>query len=374
MDVYSSVYDFIESDAIREYLIKIHYCFTTPEAAFLVWYCKSATLKKKFAAWENIIETMPDCGMLKRFNMEAIPDFHVFLRKYIDLQKNYIRRFKTAGKGLYFYSFDDNDFNFGPYENFQACIESALKNVKEYDDVKEIRIALKKINPTYCSNEIAVCRLNTEGEFLQIEWWTNDGPEDDIETNTAFEGMWFDFPTPFQAGDILCQMTDVEEEHPIVLEHLSPWEIKEIAQVPGSFVSEQSFTRDDKRVHRLYMKADNSDMRAYGYQIEYDGFNQGSSMYLEIDDFGCADYLELTYCKKPLKGYNSMLLPVSLFLKKEIDLEILMNSYLMDAFQYSAENVKSSLTSWIDEEYLNRVGLTRKQNRKDTEVPNKNEE
>lgn len=44
------IYRFIDSCDIREYLQKLNYRFTTPEAAFLVYWCKSASLKEKFAA------------------------------------------------------------------------------------------------------------------------------------------------------------------------------------------------------------------------------------------------------------------------------------------------------------------------------------
>lgn len=61
---------------------------------FLIWYCKSATLNEKIAAWREIIDTMPNCAMAERMNLEAIPDFHQFLRDYIDLQERDLRRFK----------------------------------------------------------------------------------------------------------------------------------------------------------------------------------------------------------------------------------------------------------------------------------------
>ena len=39
------LYHFIDSHAIRKHLQSISYPFTTQEAAFLVWYCKTATLE-----------------------------------------------------------------------------------------------------------------------------------------------------------------------------------------------------------------------------------------------------------------------------------------------------------------------------------------
>ena len=35
---------------------------------------------------------MPNCTMAERLNLEAIPDFHQFLRDYIDLQERNLQR------------------------------------------------------------------------------------------------------------------------------------------------------------------------------------------------------------------------------------------------------------------------------------------
>lgn len=92
------IYKFVVSNSIRNYLKRINYKFSTQEAAFLVWYCETATLEEKFGAWEEIINTMPNCSMQERIDMEAIPDFHKFLIDYIKLQKKLLNKFKTAEK------------------------------------------------------------------------------------------------------------------------------------------------------------------------------------------------------------------------------------------------------------------------------------
>ena len=60
------LFRFIDSKDIREHLRQIGYSFIAPEAAFLVWQCRSATLKEKITAWREIIETMPDCSLTRR--------------------------------------------------------------------------------------------------------------------------------------------------------------------------------------------------------------------------------------------------------------------------------------------------------------------
>lgn len=71
------IFRFLNSKDIREHLKQLGYSFTAPEAAFLVWQCRSVTLKEKMAAWREIIETMPDCCMEERINNEIHPSKRV---------------------------------------------------------------------------------------------------------------------------------------------------------------------------------------------------------------------------------------------------------------------------------------------------------
>lgn len=44
------IFRFIDSADIRQYLVEIHYRFSTEEKMFLIWYCKAAALNEKIAA------------------------------------------------------------------------------------------------------------------------------------------------------------------------------------------------------------------------------------------------------------------------------------------------------------------------------------
>lgn len=66
-----------------------------------MYWCKNAALEERIAAWREIIDTMPNCAMAERMNLEAIPDFHQFLRDYIDLQERDLRRFKEPDGCVY---------------------------------------------------------------------------------------------------------------------------------------------------------------------------------------------------------------------------------------------------------------------------------
>ena len=65
-----------------------------------MYWCKAASLKERIAAWRELIDAMPNCTMAERLNLEDIPDFHQFLRDYIDPQERNLQRFKEPGLRL----------------------------------------------------------------------------------------------------------------------------------------------------------------------------------------------------------------------------------------------------------------------------------
>lgn len=48
-----NIYRFIDSRDMRKHLQKLNYAFTAPEAAFLVYWYKDATLEERIAAWRD---------------------------------------------------------------------------------------------------------------------------------------------------------------------------------------------------------------------------------------------------------------------------------------------------------------------------------
>ena len=134
------IYRFIDSRDMREHLQQLNYSFTTPEAAFLVYWCKNAALEERIAAWREIIDTMPNCAMAERLNLEAIPDFHQFLRDYIDLQERDLRRFKEPDGCVYVCELSRRgelcgDMEFGPFSDFDRCLSAAIRRAAEEETV-----------------------------------------------------------------------------------------------------------------------------------------------------------------------------------------------------------------------------------------------
>ena len=82
--------NFVNSNAVRSYLQEIRYQPTSLEAAWLVYQCETASLEEKCAAWQEIIDTMPDCPSYRHtagLKQEYEDSTHAFLLAYIAQQK-----------------------------------------------------------------------------------------------------------------------------------------------------------------------------------------------------------------------------------------------------------------------------------------------
>jgi len=84
---------FINSTDIREHLRSIRYEFNSLETAWLIYQCHDATIDEKHKAWNELIETMPDCPIEKRLNTVAQDSLHAFLRQYMKLEDKYMNEF-----------------------------------------------------------------------------------------------------------------------------------------------------------------------------------------------------------------------------------------------------------------------------------------
>ena len=88
---------FILSEDIRlfhEELFPTGYAYSAQEAGYLVWQCRTASMQEKYAAWQWIIDNMPDCEVISSNpGFEFFPSLHQKLRQLIEendlRKKNY---------------------------------------------------------------------------------------------------------------------------------------------------------------------------------------------------------------------------------------------------------------------------------------------
>ena len=351
------ILSFIDSLDIRNHLKDQQYQFGTPEAAFLVWCCRSKTLREKFLAWNRIIQTMPDCGMTGRYNMEQIPDFHMFLNQYMDLQKRQFESFKNPAGCVYFSDFcycnsaeRRDKFSFGPFSTYEKCLNAACleagKEQADYgNDARGILITRRVVDGADAESGIQsedLCFVNLKGDPTEIHCkYLN---ESDQEIGTAFDGMWFDFPTPFHAGDIVCSVKD--RSRPFVLTEISTWDETKVREEHYEHIALERgngwISGRNKKISRLRVKGDTSDMSACGFGIGSD--LTGESSWIWKDTFPICSYLDLVYYKEPLSGMNCLLKPLSEFIKGNIGIELLLNAC---SLLYQKNDYRSQLKDFI---------------------------
>lgn len=81
------VYKFINSKDMREYLKSLDYQFTAAEAAWIVFQNNHVLLKERISAWQEIIDTMPDCELPMDIPELGKISTHDFLQEYIEVKR-----------------------------------------------------------------------------------------------------------------------------------------------------------------------------------------------------------------------------------------------------------------------------------------------
>ena len=348
---------FVNSRDIRAHLQKINYQFTAPEVAYLVYFSYTATLEEKLAAWQKIIDTMPDCSMEKRLNLPYIPSIHEFLRRCIRAVRSDIDDFFCGENCVYTYSWHTTPSYSGDdgwtkesrlFTNFETCI--ADHELSGYDaEADLIRIRRHTIcKDTHSSSRNHVISLfwNKAHEILlpPLDWCGVAGES----VTSQFHNMWFNFPTPFRCGDIVRAIDPWEMPMARVLYYLNTWNKSELLS-RGFPSSDLWLQHADKVVEKVSKMGDYSDMQAYGCGYDIDG-------QLEIGDFGFAHYLDLEYVTEPLTGNERLLHSLSSFLKGNINAEVFVN--VSNFVRTEAEYIRQkNCVRGYGDEILKAVGL-----------------
>lgn len=230
-------YEFINSRDIREYLREKEYPVDSLQCAYLVWQSKRNTLKEKHAAWQEIIDTMPDMPVPESSWCAGWNSLHGMLRDYMAMEDKFLKRFQEKEeRAFYTYAWQEDGFDWSREEfftqDFAVCFEAALADCGEYGD----RFRITKRYFESGRNSHITADFSKDGSTLCIDIsfcprrdeTAPDEPccteeEEDLLVE-SFEGMWFDIPIPFRKGDIVCGCFGGE---PFVLEDTVPWSRRE---------------------------------------------------------------------------------------------------------------------------------------------------
>lgn len=352
LNIRPDIFEFLDSRSIKEHLQRINYELTTPVAAFIVHRSHKATLQQKLEGWQKIIDNMPNCTISRRNDTFNIPDFHAFLRNVIKQEQRKLAHFKrTDGRSLYFfenYSWGQRDQGnclYGPYSSYQKCFNAIWKEL-EGDDPKAIRITRRPIDPDEEHYVDDMVVLNASGEVTSCDYrfeseWNEEG------TASDFEDMWFDIPTPFHAGDIICNLQ--RPNKPMVLFDLQTWGSERVdKELASSVYKERLVQKADKLLRWHRYDGDTSDMYAYGCQVS-------SALHFpfyigEPEGF----LLDIDYYREPLKSEERILYGVRAYVKGDLavdSLAAMASAYELQAMAEKKARGFEDADSWLKDRY-----------------------
>ena len=340
--------DFIDSKDIREHLKKIDYKFKSDEAAFVVWQSSNKSIEKKHEGYEWIINNMPDMNLKERvpraYRGEGeldVPEYHSLhniLKKHMETEKSILNLatenedgavflFKTYSKGD-LASFEDERL----FQNIEAMTEAIEAEKKEYgfdclylkkqwifhdNTMQKPKYVWIKTNP-----DGIVFDYRTSGILTELQW----------AVEYVLDEMWFDIPTPFQKGDVVCNSYCLgdhpELEEPFVLDTICYWGVEDID--------------DAKRRHAW----SSMDMTAYGYFPCEDGRIYKECMH---------NYLCLEYYRKNYENEKRILKALSNYIKGEIDTVLMLHAY--DVILKEEDLKRLQNKSYFMDEYLSKAGI-----------------
>lgn len=352
LDIRPGIFEFLDSRSIKEHLQRIDYELTTPVAAFIVNCSHKATLQQKLEGWQKIIDNMPNCTMSRRNDTVNIPDFHAFLHNVIRQEQRKLAHFiRTDGKSLYFfedYSWDRRDrcdLLYGPYSSYQKCFD-AIRREFEGDNPKAIKITRRPIDPDEDHYADDMVILNASGDVMSCDY-RFEGEWDEAGAASDFEDMWFDIPTPFHAGDIVCNLQRPDE--PMVLFDLQTWGSERVdKELAPSVYKERLVQKADKLLRWHRYDGDTSDVYAYGCQVS-------SALHFpfyigEPEGF----LLDIDYYRKPLKSEERILYGVRAYIKGDLAVDSLAAMASTCELQALAEKKARGFEdadSWLKDRY-----------------------
>ena len=156
--------------------------------------------------------------------------------------------------------------------------------------------------------------------------------------------MWFDFPTPFQRGDIVVSPYSpfgytLCGNEPFVLTNLCSWGSEQLRQ-NGYPDEDKRYAWADRLLCRHRECGDETDMTAHGYFQNEDG-----SVYYEC----MHHYLDLEYDREKPQGMRRVLTAFSSFERGEIDGELLSIAYHVLLEEERLRREREKLSCFTDE-------------------------
>lgn len=320
-----NIYKYIKSKDVREYNEKIGHAFTALESAFLVWRDTDIALKEKHDGWREIMREMPDEEISARMNVDYAPSLFVLLEEFIKTDNALIEEFyQKDDVSVYSYRYyckGDSSFS-DDFGRIYTDFGYMQRTIEQDFDLDILCIEYTK---RYLSSPFRDIVLATDksGNVMRVDGAFIRDCNSTVRKEDFFGWLWIDVPTPFLVGDILCSRNTpfgrhiYGEKDPFVLLSLGNWDGK-TAKKRGERLSTENAAWRDKHLKRLKESGDISDMYVSAYFLCSDCQDRFTGeFFAEVMD----DYIDLEYYRGQFDGGERVLLPISYFLKNEINEE-----------------------------------------------------
>ena len=363
--------EFINSEDVKKYVRETGYQLSSQEAAFVVWQSKNTPLEERFAAWKEIIETMPDSSFVgygnfnfEKWKMEPAPVYglHDFLRRYIQRQKELLDVFTKEGDGTYALEKREGPWMGGEINDWFYSDSRYGRYADVLEDMKEEKGwgCFDRMRVTKVTNCGSMQTRTSMSNILTLDYDMDARPlrfvyrddfrhraqhPDDLEK--LFSKLEVHIPAPFRQGDILWDPSGEpgipyeEDSTPFVLDYIPNW--NEAEQAANGFAPGEKFYQrkgEDGKYESRFQDPPR-DYGAYGVTVGKSG-----QLHQAYNGFAC--YLDLEPYHGPLEWTFAALKPISEYIKGNLTEDLLLNSVLALLHQPRRERTLSiSLTTAV---------------------------
>lgn len=341
---------------------------TAAEAAYVVWLSDAATLEEKVDAWQEIVDTMPDCPVcpssLDQDPCEEPASEHLFLRELIYVRGLALRWFLRDDEGYVYLltrarlaprsadGFRRNEHSpwvvnlstkpLGiPFSSFAACADAIRAG-----DGTALRFDRYQVEKIAIDGGRRRGRADLDDRLRVLDVTVSDlcPGYDTVESRLAFS--FVELPVPFKRGDIVIDRTS-REPRPFVFDRLEFWDSAELA-AHGHVLSAEQARDVDVRLARRRAQGggDGSWMSARGWSLA-PGSPEGARdacllIYGPVDASGSyRNYLNLEYYREPLEGELRLLEVASRWARGEMDLARALENAALVSAEARAERLRS---------------------------------
>ena len=308
-----NIYEFVNSRDIREYWLEIGFVPNSLESAWLVYQSNNHTIEERHNFWKWIIQNMPDCEISGKCIETPQKSLHKFLSRYMEIEDYLIAHFFLPEAGaVYTYralwksdleKYDDGT-EWHKSDSIFATFDEAYADATEDNELAPLFLEFEKKHLGAHGRSICV-RMTPDKKpvFIDEELMLANEEEADIYYNIFFYLHFdFDFPHPFKKGDIICP-AKVKYKNPRAWDATFAIGEKDENGTPTGYMAEDEYVYCE----RIY------------------------------------SYMDFELLEGEPRRDRRMLLPISRYLKGEIDLALLLGACRMITLEMQKNETNSLL-------------------------------